>query len=181
MQVLYVNKSKYRKPKSVLGSVFSVLLETIVVIFILGFGGVICLFLIFEFVISYPSFWNIVIANVIMAPVVCFMVLNIDHVWWLFRGVETISFDSEKLVIERKKLLSRTIVVEWKSLLTVECYEDSLFRSFLFYLLHSEGIENTIKIWYGDHKTVRFGINLEKPQLLVDKIVELQSFYQLQK
>lgn len=181
MQVLYVNKSKYRKPKSVLGSVFRVLLEAIAVIWILGFVCVICLVLIFEFVIPSPSFWNIVIANVIMAPVVCCMVLDMDYFWWLFRGEETISYDSEKLVIERKKLLRRTIVVDWKSMLTVECHEDSLFRSFLFYLLRIDGIEDKVKIWYGDHKTVRFGINLEKPQLLVDKIVELQSFYQLQK
>ena len=86
MQVLYVNKSEYRKPKGVLGSVFSVLLEAIAVIWILGFVCVICLVLIFEFVIPSPSFWNIVIANVVMAPVVCCMVLDMDYFWWLFRG-----------------------------------------------------------------------------------------------
>lgn len=114
------------------------------------------------------DFKDIALFILISAITVFVNILYLDQFVWIWFGKETISYDSKRLMIQRKRLMFRKNIIKWEDIESANIYEPPI-------LVRTHwGPQETIIIRYGKHKKAKIGVNAPNPQELIDRILKLK-------
>ncbi len=107
-------------------------------------------------------------------------VFSLSDALWQIRGKEIISFDSEALYIEKKKLIRVKKTLPWYEIDEIKKYKKNEVLAFRdYFTLHGDINNPTLRIYCHNGKKTKFGVNLngKRQKELIDAIMELKQFY----
>ena len=144
-------------------------------------GSVFCvlgLFFLVSFIIEdWPDILSIIGLTLLLMFPVAYTLYALDMLVWQIKGVETVSYDENGMVIHLKKLFDRETTVPWDSIVEVEKYESRWWAFFNRSYLYSASLRIHYRLENGHTNTIRFGLRLSEKQEddTIEKISELRD------
>ena len=121
---------------------------------------------------------NIGLILLLMLPVV-YTLYALDMLVWQIKGVETVSYDENGIVIHLKKLFDRKTIIPWNSIVKVEKFEKPWWTFFRRSYLYDASLRIHYRLENGPPYTIKFGLLLNEKQedIIIDRIYELQDMF----
>ena len=144
-------------------------------------GSVFCvlgLFFLVSFIIEdWPDILSIIGLTLLMIFPVAYTLYALDMLVWQIKGVETVSYDENGMVIHLKKLFDRETTVPWDSIVEIERYESPWWTFFNRSYLYNASLRIHYRLENGHTNTIRFGLRLSEKQEddTIEKISELRD------
>ena len=140
--------------------------------------GVLGLFFLVSFIIEdWPDILSIIGLTLLLIFPVAYTLYALDMLVWQIKGVETVSYDENGMVIHLKKLFDRETTVPWDSIVEVEKYESRWWAFFNRSYLYNASLRIHYRLENGHTNTIRFGLRLSEKQEddTIEKISELRD------
>ena len=142
-------------------------------------GSVFCilgLFFLVSFIIEdWPDILSIIGLTLLLLFPVAYTLYALDMLVWQIKGVETVSYDENGIVIHLKKLIDRETTIPWNSIVEIEKYESRWWAFFNRSYLYNASLRIHYTLENGYPNTIRSGLLLNEKQedIIIDKIYEL--------
>ena len=110
---------------------------------------------------------------------VAYTLYALDMLVWQIKGVETVSYDKNGIVIHLKKLIDRETTIPWNSIVEIEKYESRWWAFFNRSYLYNASLRIHYTLENGYPNTIRFGLLLNERQedIIIDRIYELRDMF----
>ena len=110
---------------------------------------------------------------------VAYTLYALDMLVWQIKGVETVSYDENGIVIHLKKLIDRKTTIPWNSIVEVEKYDHPWWTFFRRSYLYDATLRIHYTLENGYPNTIRFGLLLNEKQkdIIIDRIYELRDMF----
>ena len=144
-------------------------------------GSVFCVlglfFLVYFIIEDWPDILSIIGLTLLLIFPVAYTLYALDMLVWQIKGVETVSYDENGMVIHLKKLFDRETTVPWDSIVEVEKYESRWWAFFNRSYLYNASLRIHYRLENGHTNTIRFGLRLSEKQEddTIEKISELRD------
>lgn len=142
-------------------------------------GSVFCVlglfFLVYFIIEDWPDILSIIGLTLLLIFPVAYTLYALDMLVWQIKGVETVSYDENGMVIHLKKLFDRETTVPWDCIMEIERYESPWWTFFNRSYLYNASLRIHYRLENGHTNTIRFGLRLSEKQEddTIEKISEL--------
>ena len=146
-------------------------------------GSVFCilgLFFLVSFIIEdWPDILSIIGLTLLLLFPVAYTLYALDMLVWQIKGVETVSYDENGIVIHLKKLIDRKTTIPWNSIVEVEKYDHPWWTFFRRSYLYDATLRIHYTLENGYPNTIRFGLLLNEKQkdIIINRIYELRNMF----
>ena len=126
---------------------------------------------------EWPDIFGILFFILLLMLPVAYTLYALDMLVWQVKGVETMSYDENGIVIHLKKLIDRETTIPWNSIVEIEKYESPWWTFFRRSYLYNASLRIHYTSENGNPNTVRFGLLLNEKQqdIIMDRIYELRD------
>ena len=118
----------------------------------------------------------------LMLPV-AYTLYALDMLVWQIKGVETVSYNENGIVIHLKKLFDRKTIIPWNSIVEIEKYDSPWWTFFNRSYLYNASLRIHYRLENGPPNTIKFGLRLSEKQEddTIERISELRDKFSTKK
>ena len=144
-------------------------------------GSVFCVlglfFLVYFIIDEWPDILSIIGFILLLMLPVAYTLYALDMLVWQVKGVETVSYDKNGIVIHLKKLFDRETTIPWDSIVEIEKYRSPWWTYFRRSYLYNASLRMHYRLENGIPNTIKFGLRLSEKQEddTIEKISELRN------